>query len=88
MHKLMWRFVTTTKKKKIPDRNLDTSCPAGIPSNKKIFHRYSAAVPIQCTYTVIFSYILAYLTLTYERNRIFHPCRDMFDFHGQLEAYK
>ena len=34
MHKLMWRFVTTTKKKKIPDRNLDTSCPAGIPCNK------------------------------------------------------
>ena len=32
MHKLMWRFVTTTKKKKkIPDPNLDTACPAGIP---------------------------------------------------------
>ena len=30
-----------------------------------------------------FSYILAYLTLKYERNRIFHPCRDMFDFYGQ-----
>ena len=26
MHKLMWRFLTTTKKKKIPDRNLDTAC--------------------------------------------------------------
>ena len=30
-----------------------------------------------------FSYTLAYLTLEYERNRIFHPCRDMFDFYGQ-----
>ena len=30
-----------------------------------------------------FSYILAYLTLRYERNRIFHPCCDMFDFYGQ-----
>ena len=33
MHKLMCRFVTTTKKK-IPDPNLDTACPAGIPCNK------------------------------------------------------
>ena len=32
MHKLICRFVTTTKK--IPDRNLDTACPAGIPCNK------------------------------------------------------
>ena len=34
MHKLMCRFVTTRKekkKKKIPDPNLDTACPAGIP---------------------------------------------------------
>ena len=30
-----------------------------------------------------FSYILAYLTLKYERNRIFHLCCDMFDFFGQ-----
>ena len=30
-----------------------------------------------------FSYTLAYLTLKYERNRILHPCRDMFDFYGQ-----
>ena len=30
-----------------------------------------------------FSYTLAYLTLKYERNRIFHLCRDMFDFYGQ-----
>ena len=34
MHKLICRFVTTTKKK-IPDRNLDTSCPTGIPCKKK-----------------------------------------------------
>ena len=33
MHKLMCTFVVTTKKKKIPDRNLDTACPAGIPCN-------------------------------------------------------
>ena len=33
MHKLMCTFVTTMKKKKIPDRNLDTSCPADIPCN-------------------------------------------------------
>ena len=33
MHKLMCRFVTTTKKK-IPDPNLDTACPAGIPCNQ------------------------------------------------------
>ena len=31
MHKLMCTFVATTKK--IPDQNLDTSCPAGIPCN-------------------------------------------------------
>ena len=30
-----------------------------------------------------FSYTPAYLKLKYERNRIFHPCRDMFDFYGQ-----
>ena len=30
MHKLMCTFMTPMKKK-IPDRNLDTSCPAGIP---------------------------------------------------------
>ena len=30
-----------------------------------------------------FSYTLAYLTLKYERNRIFHLCRDTFDFYGQ-----
>ena len=42
MHKLMWRFVTTTKKKKIPDRNLDMSCPAGIPCNKLFYcHSWS-----------------------------------------------
>ena len=35
MHKLMCRFVTTTKKKKkIPDQNLDTACTACIPCNK------------------------------------------------------
>ena len=34
MNKLMCRFVTTTKKKKIPDQNLDTVCPAGIPCKK------------------------------------------------------
>ena len=37
MNKLMCRFVATTKKKKeIPDPNLDTACPAGIPCNKRI----------------------------------------------------
>ena len=30
-----------------------------------------------------FSYTLTYLTLKYERNRIFHPCRVMFDFYRQ-----
>ena len=34
MHKLMCTFATPMKKK-IPDRNLDTSCPAGIPCKKK-----------------------------------------------------
>ena len=34
MHKLMCTFMTPMKKTKIPDRNLDTSCPAGIPCNK------------------------------------------------------
>ena len=36
IHKLICRFVTTTKKKKkeIPDLNLDTACPAGIPCNQ------------------------------------------------------
>ena len=34
MHKLMCTFMTPMKKKKIPDRNLDTSCLAGIPCNK------------------------------------------------------
>ena len=33
MHKLMCTFATPMKKK-IPDRNLDTSCPAGIPCKK------------------------------------------------------
>ena len=33
MHKLMCTFMTPMKKK-IPDRNLDTSCPAGIPCKK------------------------------------------------------
>ena len=33
MNKLMCRFVTTTKKKKLPNPNLDTVCPAGIPCN-------------------------------------------------------
>ena len=32
MHKLMCTFMTPMKKK-IPVRNLDTSCPAGIPCN-------------------------------------------------------
>ena len=41
MHKLICRFVTTTKEKKIPNRNLDTSCPAGISCNK--------LMPMQCT---------------------------------------
>ena len=40
MHKLMCTFVTAMKKKKIPDRNLDTSCPAGIPCNKDTFVRF------------------------------------------------
>ena len=37
-----------------------------------------------------FSYTLTYLTLKYERNRIFHPCRVMFDFYRQalLRALK
>ena len=36
MYKLMCRFVTTTKKKKkVPDPNLDTACPAGILCNKE-----------------------------------------------------
>ena len=30
-----------------------------------------------------FSYTLTYLTLKYEKNRIFHPCRVMFDFYRQ-----
>ena len=30
-----------------------------------------------------FSYTLTYLTLKYERNRIFHSCRVMFDFYRQ-----
>ena len=34
MHKLMCTFATPMKKK-IPDRNLDTSCPAGIPCKKR-----------------------------------------------------
>ena len=33
MHKLMCTFMTPMKKK-IPDRNLHTSCPAGITCNK------------------------------------------------------
>ena len=37
MHKLMCTFMTPMKKK-IPDRNLDTSCPAGIPRNKQTFN--------------------------------------------------
>ena len=38
MHKLMCRFVITTKKikKKIPNPNLDTACPAGIPCNYQV----------------------------------------------------
>ena len=36
MHKLMCTFATPMKKK-IPDRNLDTSCPAGIPCNKLMY---------------------------------------------------
>ena len=35
MHKLMCTFMTPMKKK-IPDRNLDTSCPAGIPCNNLV----------------------------------------------------
>ena len=38
MHKLMCTFMTPMKKK-IPDRNLDTSCPAGIPCKKYISAR-------------------------------------------------
>ena len=34
MHKLMCTFMTPMKKM-IPDRNLDTSCPAGIPCKKQ-----------------------------------------------------
>ena len=34
MHKLMCTFATPMKKK-ILDRNLDTSCPAGIPCKKE-----------------------------------------------------
>ena len=33
-----------------------------------------------------FSYTLAYVTLKYERNRIFHPCREILnlsEFYGQ-----
>ena len=36
MHRLMCTFATPMKKK-IPDRNLDTSCPAGIPCNKLMY---------------------------------------------------
>ena len=39
MHKLMCTFATPMKKK-IPDRNLDTSCPAGIPCNDIFASRY------------------------------------------------
>ena len=38
MHKLMCTFATPMKKK-IPDRNLDTSCPAGIPCNNVLFQQ-------------------------------------------------
>ena len=38
MHKLMCTFMTPMKKK-IPDRNLDTSCPAGIPCKKMSFQK-------------------------------------------------
>ena len=31
----------------------------------------------------VFSYTLAYPTLKYERNWIFHPCHGMFGFYGQ-----
>ena len=40
MNKLMCKFVTTTKKKKIPNQNLDTACPAGIPCKTEKEKRY------------------------------------------------
>ena len=51
MHRLMCTFVATTKKKKkIPDPNLDTACPAGILCNKREFRdalrlRYDWPIP-------------------------------------------
>ena len=40
MHKLMCTFMTPMKKK-IPDRNLDTSCPAGFPCNNGKMARFA-----------------------------------------------
>ena len=57
MNKLMCRFVATTKeKKKIPDPNLDTACPAGIPCNNLsgsncISLRKFSNLPFKKTYT-------------------------------------
>ena len=52
MNKLMCRFVATTKKKKkIPDPNLDTACPAGIPC-KNIFTIYIFIISSVCVYVL------------------------------------
>ena len=46
MHKLMCTFMTPMKKK-IPDRNLDTSCPAGIPCNKRKWNKMPAILALR-----------------------------------------
>ena len=48
MHKLMCTFMTPMKKK-IPDRNLDTSCPAGIPCNDQLPVGLIAPLVEHCT---------------------------------------
>ena len=52
MHKLMCTFMTPMKKK-IPDRNLDTSCPAGIPCNYITFPPQIALDDISFTTAVV-----------------------------------
>ena len=53
MHKLMCTFMTPMKKKKIPDRNLDTSCPAGIPCNEYLISLPSLLIII----SIFFFYV-------------------------------
>ena len=57
MHKLMCTFVTPMKKK-IPDRNLDTSCPAGIPCKKH--QKCKVAVVIEDKKRNVFLYFYAF----------------------------